>query len=107
MSRRLLSLITVVTMFFSCSTKQEKADPKLLTDQNLLHKNMHQLTEVIINDMFSPPVSSRIYAYTSLAAYEALKFNKPAFPGKHLHLHPNDNGFLHIPGLKKLPVLPG
>lgn len=79
MSARLLSLITIVTMFLCCNTKHEKANPQLLTDQNLLHRNMHQLTEVIINDMFSPPVSSRIYAYTSIAAYEALKFDKPGY----------------------------
>ncbi len=66
-------------MFLGCNTKHEKADPKLLTDRDLMHRNMNQLTEVIINDMFSPPVSSRIYAYTSLAAYEAIKFDKPGY----------------------------
>ena len=59
--------------FYGCS---KNADHKILTDQNLLHQNMKQLTEVIIQDMFSPPVSSRIYCYTSLAAYEAIKFDK-------------------------------
>ncbi len=66
-------------MFLGCNTKHEKADPKLLTDRDIMHRNMNQLTEVIINDMFSPPVSSRIYAYTSLAAYEAIKFDKPGY----------------------------
>ncbi|MBA4141225.1 MAG: phosphatase PAP2 family protein, partial [Segetibacter sp.] len=79
MSAKLLSLIIIVTMFLGCNTKHEKADPKLLTDRDLMHRNMNQLTEVIINDMFSPPVSSRIYAYTSLAAYEAIKFDKPGY----------------------------
>jgi hypothetical protein len=79
MSAKLLSLIIIVTMFLGCNTKHEKADPKLLTDRDIMHRNMNQLTEVIINDMFSPPVSSRIYAYTSLAAYEAIKFDKPGY----------------------------
>ena len=56
---------------------QKAGNNKILTDQNLLHQNMKQLTEVIILDMFSPPVSSRIYCYSSLAAYEAIKFDKP------------------------------
>jgi hypothetical protein len=93
MSARLFSLIAVVTMLFSCNLKKEKADPKLLNDANLLHRNMHQLTEVIINDMFSPPVSSRIYAYTSLAAYEAVKFNKPGYSSITAKL----NGFAPMP----------
>jgi hypothetical protein len=93
MSVRLLSLITVLAIVISCNTKTEKADPRLLTDQNLMHRNMHQLTEVIINDMFSPPVSSRIYTYTSLAAYEALKFDKPGYSSIAAKL----NGFAPMP----------
>jgi hypothetical protein len=35
------------------------------------------LSDVIITDIFTPPVASRIYAYPNIAAYEALL---PAFP---------------------------
>lgn len=70
-----MSFLLVITAF-SCNTQHHKADPNMLTDANVLHDNMHQLTEVIILDMFSPPVSSRIYSYTSLAAYEAIRFDK-------------------------------
>ncbi|MEO1301521.1 MAG: hypothetical protein AAFU83_04810, partial [Bacteroidota bacterium] len=34
---------------------------------------MQQLTDVIVHDIFSPPVASRIYAYPSIAAYEAMR----------------------------------
>lgn len=37
----------------------------------LLQRAQHAVTEVIVHDIFSPPVASRIYLYTSLAAYEA------------------------------------
>ncbi|QJW91647.1 vanadium-dependent haloperoxidase [Spirosoma taeanense] len=33
---------------------------------------INKLTEVVIHDIFSPPVASRIYAYANLAGYEAL-----------------------------------
>ncbi|GAB4015347.1 vanadium-dependent haloperoxidase [Spirosoma koreense] len=33
---------------------------------------LNKLTEVIIHDIFSPPVASRIYSYANLAGYEAL-----------------------------------
>ena len=42
----------------------------------VLHQNEDMLTQVIIYDVFTPPVASRIYVYSSLAAYEAIRFNK-------------------------------
>ncbi|HSU49227.1 MAG TPA: vanadium-dependent haloperoxidase [Segetibacter sp.] len=75
MRARLTTSFCLVVLL-ACNIQHKKANPKLLADANLLHENMHQLTEVIILDMFSPPVSSRIYSYASLAAYEAIKFDK-------------------------------
>jgi hypothetical protein len=42
-------------------------------DAELLHRAMGQLTSVIVYDIFSPPQASRVYAYASIAAYEALR----------------------------------
>ena len=42
---------------------------KKIPGTELLHQNQDQLTQVIIYDVFTPPVASRIYAYTSLASY--------------------------------------
>ena len=53
----------------SCSKKDEyrsKSD-----DPDRLHRSIKQITDIIVHDIFSPPVASRIYAYTSVAAYEA------------------------------------
>lgn len=38
----------------------------------LLHRAEQNLTRVIVHDIFSPPVASRIYLYTNAAAYEVL-----------------------------------
>lgn len=73
-----ISFLTLLMLCGSC--RQPVADPKILTDHSLLHRNLKQLTEVIIHDAFSPPVASRIYAYTSLAAYEAMRFQQPSLP---------------------------
>jgi hypothetical protein len=35
------------------------------------------LPRVIIYDVFTPPVACRIYVYSSLASYEALRYSKP------------------------------
>ncbi|HZH66876.1 MAG TPA: vanadium-dependent haloperoxidase [Flavisolibacter sp.] len=76
-----IRIACMIALLNSGGCKQKlPADAALLTDQNLLHRNIHHLTQVIIYDVFSPPVSSRIYAYTSLAAYEALRFQDSSKP---------------------------
>ena len=44
--------------------QEEAADPAFF------HRSMKKLTDVIVHDIFSPPVASRIYAYPSIAAFE-------------------------------------
>ncbi|HVE60533.1 MAG TPA: vanadium-dependent haloperoxidase [Chitinophagaceae bacterium] len=92
---KLLVAIVCLMCMESCKEQPSKADIRILTDQNLLHQNMHQLTEVIIHDVFSPPVASRIYVYTSLAAYEALRFNQPGYPSITTQL--SDFGTMPLP----------
>ncbi|MEQ1744516.1 MAG: vanadium-dependent haloperoxidase [Saprospiraceae bacterium] len=50
----------------SCSNKEEAENPEVL------HRGMRRIIEILRHDNFSPPVSSRIFAYTTVAAYEAL-----------------------------------
>lgn len=47
-------------------------------DAELLHSAAAQLTDVIVYDIFSPPQASRVYAYASVAAYEALRNMEPS-----------------------------
>jgi PAP2 superfamily len=57
---------------FSCHKKAKTP----LDSAEILHQNQDQLTQVIIYDVFTPPVASRIYLYSSLASYEAIRFSK-------------------------------
>lgn len=41
-------------------------------DATPLHRAEKALTDVIVRDIFSPPVASRIYVYANMAAYEVL-----------------------------------
>jgi hypothetical protein len=74
MNKTLLSILFLVVLAFA-GCKNE--DVQRLSDAEILHQNQDQLTEVIIYDVFSPPVASRIYAYSSLASYEAMRFAQP------------------------------
>lgn len=73
--------IIICVLAASCHQKnKQEVDPSLLSDQKLIHNNLNQLTEVVILDMYSPPVASRIYSYCLLAAYEAIRFNSARYP---------------------------
>jgi hypothetical protein len=77
MRRKYWILLTALTLLGFACQKSNPDYPKEANDPELLHRSMKQLTDVIVHDIFSPPVASRIYAYSSIAAYEALQ---PGFP---------------------------
>ncbi len=63
-------------MLFSCSHKAKQIK---IDNAEILHQNEDELTQVIIYDVFTPPVASRIYGYASLASYEAMRYSDPAY----------------------------
>lgn len=95
--RKLIVILMIHFLFSACSHREHTADKKLLTDQSLLHRNIRQITEVIVHDVFSPPVASRIYAYTNLASYEAIRFARPGYITIAAQLH----GFESLPAPEK------
>ena len=70
--------IIIAVALLSCiaSCKHKSALP---ADADVLNANEDALTHVIIYDVFTPPVASRIYAYTNLASYEAMKYADPKY----------------------------
>jgi membrane-associated phospholipid phosphatase len=48
-------------------------------DAEALHAAMHQLSGVMVYDIFSPPQASRVYAYATVAAYETLRSGHPGY----------------------------
>src|SRR3984885_4832583 len=77
MKRFILSGVLAALFLFAGCTHKPKA--KLMSDADLLHQNEYALTQVIIYDVFTPPVAARIYGYTSLAAYEAMRYADPKY----------------------------
>jgi PAP2 superfamily len=49
----------------------------VLSEVAYLHAAQKKLTDIIVTDIFSPPVASRVYVYPLLAAYEAGRFADP------------------------------
>lgn len=64
-------------LFVLSSCEKDLRYQNTLKDPNTFHKAVDRLTEVIVHDIFSPPVAARIYAYPSIAAYEAMYLKNP------------------------------
>ncbi|WP_026769366.1 vanadium-dependent haloperoxidase [Asinibacterium sp. OR53] len=77
MSRKLLSLFLITSVSLALVTACGNKSKKPMDDAQVMHDSQDMLTQIIIYDVFTPPVSSRIYVYSSLAAYEAIRYAKP------------------------------
>ena len=63
----------------SCKDSKPIQVVTLKPDVEYLHAAEKKLTDIIITDIFTPPVASRVYVYPLLAAYEAGKFSSQQF----------------------------
>ncbi len=64
-----------------------------IQEAEYLHRAIKAVTDVMVYDIYSPPVTSRTYAYISVAAYEILRQNNP----KYLSLAGQLHGLTPIP----------
>jgi hypothetical protein len=65
------AVFVLILVFASCKSKKAVESIEKLPVNQLTSWN-RKLTDVIITDVFSPPVCSRIYSYCNIASYEAL-----------------------------------
>jgi hypothetical protein len=59
-------------LLLSCQSKEVIKYDKF--EAEVLHQCERKLTDIVVTDIFTPPVASRIYVYPSLAAFEAGRF---------------------------------
>jgi hypothetical protein len=76
----LVSFIALMLSVPSCKGPSTQADAAALNDPEFLHRGIKRLNDVVIYEIFSPPVASRIYGYASLSAYEALRWTDTSYP---------------------------
>jgi len=87
---KLAFFITFISVISCGEVKHDKTDPS-----EIVHQNVDHLTRIIIYDVFSPPVASRIYAYATLAQYEVLRLSDTSLPSFSDKL----NGFPRLPAV--------
>ncbi|THD69757.1 phosphatase PAP2 family protein [Robertkochia marina] len=77
MKRTIYTIIAIAgVLLSSCSSDQT---PITISEEHL-HKSVEKVTEIMIHDIFSPPVASRIYVYPNITAYEIIARNTGAYP---------------------------
>jgi hypothetical protein len=87
----ILFLLWLCFGYFACQS-DNNAD-EVVQDTKYLHGSVKQLSDVIVHDIFSPPVASRIYAYACISAYETLAIHD----SNYIPLAGQLNGFSPIP----------
>jgi hypothetical protein len=66
-----LYLLPLLLCFSACK-RPAAENGNTIHDPLLYSRTVKQLTDVIVHDIFSPPVASRIYAYATIAGYEVI-----------------------------------
>tara|TARA_B100001175_G_scaffold317889_1_gene337275 strand:- start:6019 stop:7356 length:1338 start_codon:yes stop_codon:yes gene_type:complete len=67
-----LIILTIIMGFTHCQKQYQHIE--ILSED--FHQAQDQLTSVMVHDIFSPPLASRVYAYANIAAYEILAQEK-------------------------------
>lgn len=62
-------------LLFSCNTNE--GYKKAINDPETYNAIVKNLSDVVVYDIFSPPVASRVYLYPNIAAYEIIQKNMP------------------------------
>jgi hypothetical protein len=76
---RLAAAAGVVALVMGCAIVARDAAHPRASEADQLHTAVRRLSSVIIYDIMSPPQSSRVYAYASVAAYETLRQGHPEY----------------------------
>ena len=74
MMKKIIALMLIAVL--SACTKN--SEPIVVTP-NELHNSIDKVVEIMIHDIFSPPVASRIFAYPNIAAYEIIALQNDTY----------------------------
>lgn len=74
-----LCLALSVLGISGCGSATASESRALVNDPELLHAAVATTTEAMMQSVTSPPVAGRTYAYSSVAAYEALRHAHPEY----------------------------
>lgn len=66
-----MASVLIMLSVLGCNYFQ-KFDHSKISDPELFQSSVKNLTDIVVYDIFSPPVASRVYLYPTIAAYEII-----------------------------------
>ncbi len=87
-----ISVIIIICFVCSCSSNEDYK--YLINDPETYNAVVKNLSDVVVYDIFSPPVASRVYLYPNIAAYQILQ---KEMPEKYFSLEGQISGLEEIP----------
>ncbi|QBA65068.1 vanadium-dependent haloperoxidase [Muriicola soli] len=79
--KKLILLLVLISL--GC----QKEETPIEVSPELMHSTVDKVTEIMIHDIFSPPVASRIFAYPNIAAYEIIAQHDERFQSLKGQIH--------------------
>ncbi len=70
--KKIIVVFSALTLLYSCN------EPINVSPEDL-HTSVDKVIEIMIHDIFSPPVASRIFVYPNVAAYEIIALENPEY----------------------------
>ncbi|TRZ43310.1 vanadium-dependent haloperoxidase [Robertkochia solimangrovi] len=75
--KKTLFYFGILCILISVSCNRETKPVEITAEQ--MHISIDRVVDVMIHDIFSPPVASRIFAYANIAAYEIIAQSDPEY----------------------------
>ena len=94
---KLKNIWFAIILFTLISCNKDNRYIDLINDPETYNSIVKNLSDVVVYDIFSPPVASRVYLYPTIAAYEIIQKN---VPNKYNSLANQLNGLAPIPDPK-------
>ena len=69
--------VLLLLVLVQCSDGNNKAYNEKIQNAEFFQNAMQNLTDIVVYDIFSPPVASRVYLYPTIAAYEVMALKYP------------------------------
>ncbi|WBL21006.1 vanadium-dependent haloperoxidase [Zunongwangia sp. HRR-M8] len=77
--RKALIFLLSIAILSGCADDKNTNVEAINISASDYHASLDQITNIMVHDIFSPPVASRIYSYANLAAYEIVAQHNPNF----------------------------
>tara|TARA_B110000003_G_C16610162_1_gene519118 strand:+ start:115 stop:1485 length:1371 start_codon:yes stop_codon:yes gene_type:complete len=99
--KKVIYLLSITIVLNSCDSDESYLVK--LNDASLFNDTMQILTDVVVYDIFSPPVASRVYVYPTIAAYSIMQ---KTYPNKYNNLENQLSDFKEISSYEDPDVIP-